>query len=45
MTTFEALFWWALLFLGLKVHKFNDVHVRLYMTLRSNLDLPIGRYF
>jgi hypothetical protein len=37
MTTFEALFCWALLFLGLKVHNFNDSHVRLYMTLGAIL--------
>lgn len=37
MTSFEAFFWWALLFLGLKAYKFNDLFVRVYMTLGAIL--------
>ena len=37
MTTFEALFCWSVLFLGLKVYDFKESQVRFYMTLGAIL--------
>lgn len=37
MSIFEALVWWSLLFLGLKVYDFNESQVRFYMTVGAIL--------
>ena len=45
MTTFEGLFWWSLLFLGLKSHKVDPKTVRIYMCAGALLILSIATFW
>jgi hypothetical protein len=45
MTTFEGLFWWCLLFLGLKSHKVDTKLIRFYMCSGAFVILFIATFW